>query len=201
MKSNADEILRRLEEAAAKQEAERAKVSHDIEVSIERSDAELGAAKDAMRPVFRAAVEKAAPILDAFLESPEWERLLTALGRLQCVSRLEEVTLPPLFLSHDPYRKPGATRALFEGEALSVSPYTGGVFHWTIGKRLVLTRKSHRMQPPQIVFHTDSTLRALIPWFEDTSIGLGAPQVALRLCELVCEGRLLALLAERNETA
>ena len=49
MNSHTEEILRRLEDEAAKQEAERAKVAREAATAIERSDAELGAAKAAMR--------------------------------------------------------------------------------------------------------------------------------------------------------
>ena len=195
MSDNAEGILSKLELEAAKQEADRARIALESAIAIERSDYGLTAAKDAMRPVFLAAVEQAAPILQAFLVSPEWERLVIALGRIEGREKPGEIALPSLYLSESPYRKPNAARAVFKGEVRSVSPYTGGVFHWTIGKHLLLTRTSHFMQPPQVDFQTTSGLQDLLPWFESTPIGGGALHVALRLCELVCEGKLLGLLA------
>jgi plasmid stabilization system protein ParE len=200
MNRTTEEILDGLEEKAASKEAARARRLFQANVRTAREHAEMGRVKAAMRPVFRTAVERAAPILDRFLQSPEWERLLTVIGKLRGSARPEELSLPSLFLSRHPGKEPGAARAVFKGEKWSVSPYDGGVFWWTIGKQLKLTTKRYFMQPPQVVFRSDSGLLALLPWFERTSVGDGSPQAALRLCELVCESRLLEILAEGEKT-
>lgn len=191
-----EEILTRLEERARQAEADRERLAAEAEEAVERADREKLAARDALRPVFREAVEAAAPVLQAFLESPEWNRLVAAQGKLAGVTKSTELELPPLYLTGHAYREPFTARAVFGEEDSSASPYTGGLYTWTVGKRLTLTGKWHRMQPARVLFQSEAGLLPLIDWYEEGSHFDGAVPVALRFCEIVTGGQLLARLAK-----
>ena len=141
-------------------------------------------------------MEEAAPLLEAFLESPEWDRLLGARGRLAGVTKRTELELPPLYLTGNAYQEPFTARAVFEDEVRSVDPNVGGIYRWTVGKRLTLTGRWHRMQPARVLFQTEAGLLSLIDWYERGSHFDGAVPVALRFCQLVTDGQLLRRLAD-----
>jgi len=77
-----------------------------------------------------------------------------------------------------------------------VDPNAGGVYRWTIGRRLVLTGRWHRMQPARVLFQSEAGLLSLIDWYEEGSHFDGAVPVALRFCQLVTGGQLLRRLAD-----
>ena len=190
-----EEILTRLEARARQAEADRERLAAEAEAAVERADREKFAAREALRPLFREAVEAAAPVYQAFLESPEWGRLLETRGRLARVAKPTELTLPPLYLTGHAYREPFTARAVFEDEVCSANPYDGGVYTWTVGKRLTLTGKWHGMQPARVLFQSEAGLLPLIEWFGEGNRFDGAVPVALRFCELVKDGQLLRCLA------
>jgi hypothetical protein len=191
-----EDALTRLEAAANEGELRREQRGQEIRALTERGWIISREAKATHRPAFQAAVKEAAPILDVLLESPEWERLRVAWGKLRGVPTPEELPLPTLYLKGGPNRR----RAVFKGEVWSVSPYASGIFHWTVGRRLTLTRKIHFMQPPQALFQSESGLLELIPWYENQRFDDLTAQVAMRFCELVSEGRLIDLLAQMPPT-
>lgn len=154
------------------------------------------AARDALRPVFRDAVAPAAPVLHAFLESPDWDRLLEARGPLAGMAKPTELALQAMYLKGHAYREPYTARAAFEDEVRSVHPGAGGIYRWTVGKRLTLTGQWHQMQPARVLFRTEAGLLSLIDWYEEGSHFDGAVPVALRFCQLVTAGQLLRRLAE-----
>jgi|GEM_PF-3002669 len=191
-----EEILARLEARARQAEIDRARLTAEAEAAVEKADREKLAARDTLRPAFREAVEGAAPLLDAFLETPEWDRLLEARGRLAGVAKPNELALPPLYLNGHAYREPFAARAVFEDEVRSVDPNVGGIYRWTVGKRLTLTGQWHRMQPASVLFRTEAGLISLVDWYEEGNRFDGAAPVALRFCQLVSDGQLLRRLAD-----
>lgn len=191
-----EEILTRLEERARQAEADRERLAAEAQEATEKADREKFAARDALRPAFREAVEVAAPLLEAFLETPEWGRLLEARGKLAGVPKPTELTLPPLYLTGHAYREPFTARAVFGDEDSSASPNTGGLYTWTVGKRLRLTGQWHRMQPPRVLFQSEAGLWPLIDWYEEGNRFDGAVPVALRFCQVVKDGQLLARLAK-----
>ena len=191
-----DEILTRLEAKARQAEADRERLTAEAEAAVEKADREKLAARDALRPAFREAVEAAAPLLRAFLESPDWDRLLEARGRLAGVTKPNELAVPPLYLTGNAYREPFTARAVFEDEVRSVDPNAGGIYRWTVGKRLTLTGQWHRMQPARVLFQTEAGLVSLIDWYEEGNHFDGAVPVALRFCQLVTGGQLLQRLAD-----
>lgn len=191
-----EEILSRLEARARQAEVDRERLTAEAEEAVEKADREKLAARDALRPAFREAVEAAAPVLRAFLESPEWGRLLEARGRLAGVVKPTELELPPVYLTGNAYREPFTARAVFEDEVRSVNPSAGGIYRWTVGKRLTLTGRWHRMQPARVLFRAEAGLLSLIDWYEEGNHFDGAVPVALRFCQLVTGGQLLRRLAD-----
>lgn len=115
-----------------------------------------------------------------------------AWARLRGVPTPEELSLPTLYLNGGPHRR----RAVFKFEVWSVSPYEGGIFQWTVGRHLTLTRKIHYMQPPQVIFQSESGLKELLPWYEKSSFDGKTAPLAMRFCQLVSEKRLIELLAQ-----
>lgn len=192
----AENALSLLEAAAQKAVLTREEKQQEIEALNERAWAISREAKDAYRPAFQAAVREAAPILEQFLASPEWKRLRVACGRLRGVPTPDSLELPALYIHGNPRRAVPCLSAVFKGEVWSASPYSGGIFRWTVGRHLTLTRKIHYMQPLQVIFQSESELLDLIPWFEKSNFdGMTGP-VAMRFCEIVSEGRLVELLAQ-----
>lgn len=190
-----EDILTRLEERARQAEVDRERLTAEAEAAVEKAEGEKMAARDTLRPAFREAVEAAAPLLQVFLESPEWDRLLEARGRLKGVTKPNELALPPLYLTGNAYREPFTARAVFEDEARSVDPNVGGIYRWTVGKRLTMTGQWHRMQPARVLFQTEAGLISLVDWYEEGNRFDGAAPVALRFCQLVSDGQLLRRLA------
>ncbi|MFN7989758.1 MAG: hypothetical protein U0529_19955 [Thermoanaerobaculia bacterium] len=190
-----EEILASLEARARQAEADRERLAAEAEEAVEKADREKLAARDALRPSFREAAEEAAPAFQAFLESPEWDRLLRARGRLAGVAKPAELVLPPLYLTGHAYREPFSARAVFEDEVRRANPYLGGVYTWTVGPRLTLAGKWHGMQPARVLFRTEAGLLSLIDWYEKGTHFDGSVPVALRFCRLVTEGQLLRRLA------
>jgi len=187
--------------AALEAEAERAALRREAEAeerveATTRGRREREEAREALRPVFRAAVESAAPVLDTFLASPEWTRLRLAVGRLRGTSAPAELALPPLYVKGSLRRRPTRLRAVFEDEAWSVSALHGGVWGWTVGPRLSLSGKTgFYMAPTRTLFASESGLMPLVEWFEKPTATDAAVAVALRFCEIVNEGCLLRRLA------
>ncbi len=190
-----EEILSRLEARARQAEVDRERLTAEAEAAVEKADREKLAARDTLRPAFREAVEAAAPLLDAFLETPEWDRLLEARGRLAGVATPNELAFPPLYLTGHACREPFTARAVFEDEVRSADPNAGGIYRWTVGKRLTLTGQWHRMQPATILFQSEAGLLSLIDWYEEGNHFDGAVPVVLRFCLLVTAGQLLRRLA------
>lgn len=191
-----EEILARLEERALRAEWDRERLAAEAEKAVEDAEREKSAARNALRPMFREAVEAAAPTYGAFLASPEWRRLIEARGRLAGTATPAELALPPLYLTGNAYREPFTARAVFEDEVRSANPHNGGVYRWTVGKRLTLTGKWHGMQPERVHFRSESGLLALIDWYEEGSHFDGSVPAALRFCQVVAGGELLRRLAE-----
>jgi hypothetical protein len=190
-----EQILASLEARARQAEADRERLAAEAEKAVGDAEREKSAARKALRPVFREAVEAAAPVYEAFLESLEWRRLLEARSRVAGVATLAELALPPLYLTGNAYREPFTARAAFEDEVRSASPYNGGVYVWTVGRRLTLKGKWHGMQPERILFRSESGLLPLIDWYEEGNHFDGSVPVALRFCQVVAGGRLLPRLA------
>lgn len=193
--SNPQETLRLL--AALEADAEKAARRRDAEAKAKvqataRGRREREEARDALRPVFRATVESAAPVLDAFLASPEWARLRLAVGRMRGTSAPSELALPPLYVKGRLRRRATRLRAVFEDEAWSVSALRGGVWGWTVGPRLSLAGKTgFYMAPTRTLFASESGLMPLLEWFETTTATDASVAVALRFCEIVKDGSLL----------
>jgi hypothetical protein len=190
-----EDILADLEARARQAEIDRDRLTAEAEAAVEKADREKMEARNALRPAFREAVEEAAPVLQAFLESPEWDRLLVARGRLAGVAKPNDLSLPPLYLTGHAYREPFTARSVFEDEVRSVDPNVGGIYRWTVGKRLTLTGQWHRMQPARVLFQSEAGLISLVDWYEEGNRFDGAAPVALRFCQLVSGGQLLRRLA------
>lgn len=172
-----EDALTRLEAAAEAAQSRREKKEREIKALTERGWVISKEAKDAYRPAFQEAVIEAAPVFHSFLESPEWQRIRIAWGKLRGVPTPEELPLPTLYLKGGPHRR----RAVFKGEVWSVSPYEGGIFQWTVGRLLTLTRKIHFMQPPQVIFESDTDLSALLSWYEKSYFDGRTAPVSLEL--------------------